>query len=84
MTSHQVLTPQHPAWNRFAETLYEILENCGGCFGDLRTCNTLLDDSPFHKEATLAYFEKNGGYCDCEVLINVDKLQEKPAPEKVT
>ena len=23
-------------------------------------------------EATLAYFEDHGGYCDCEILMNVD------------
>jgi hypothetical protein len=24
-------------------------------------------------EVSLAYFEDHGGYCDCEILLNVDR-----------
>jgi len=26
---------------------------------------------------SLAYFEEHGGYCDCEILFNVDRPQEE-------
>ena len=28
-------------------------------------------DEPFDIPASLAYFDSNGGYCDCEILFNV-------------
>ena len=82
MTSNEILTPQHPLWDNFAEMLYGLLESC---YGDFRTCRALLEDTPFDTEATLTYFEEHGGHCDCEVLANVDTAAKKePVPGELT
>jgi Protein of unknown function (DUF2695) len=31
---------------------------------------------------SLAYFEEHGGYCDCEVLMNVDPYEDDTAEEQ--
>ena len=41
------------------------------CDHDHRRCREiLLKYENIDIEATIKYFEKNGGYCDCEVLFN--------------
>jgi Protein of unknown function (DUF2695) len=41
----------------------------------------LLEARGFDVEASVALFEKRGGYCDCEVLFNVDGGLETPERE---
>lgn len=33
----------------------------------------ILKSMGFNVAGTLRYFEKHGGYCDCEILFNVDR-----------
>jgi Protein of unknown function (DUF2695) len=68
------LTPEHNLWHTFCAELYARLgyEVPGRCQGDHRNTVTLLDELGFHRSTTLAFFEVNGGYCDCEVLFNVE------------
>jgi uncharacterized protein DUF2695 len=68
------LTTEHPAWDDFCSALYERLggDVPGRCEDDHRHSRALLEQVGFDAETTLVYFEHRGGYCDCEVLINVD------------
>jgi hypothetical protein len=34
-------------------------------------------------EASLQYFRNHGGYCDCEILMNVDRPREAATKEDV-
>ena len=79
-----VMTPDHPAWEEF----YERLSGPEGCnfqkhpSDDLTfTCDgsikrpkatKILHDMGADVEASLDYFCANGGYCDCEIILNVD------------
>lgn len=81
-----LMTPEHPQWNEFIalllgeEGMNAHQEDERGwvwtCYGgnDKRFATAVLEkhfpevDVP----ATLAFFEENGGYCDCEIFFNVD------------
>lgn len=77
-----LMTPEHESWDEFCERLggpegCDFQEKGWKCKGgtDKTFATAILKkyypdvDVP----ATLAYFEDNGGYCDCEILFNVDK-----------
>lgn len=76
------MTPEHSNWDDFVERL-EGPEGCdfegGGntwkCRGgtDKTFATAILTDMGMDVEASLKYFEKHGGYCDCEILFNVDR-----------
>ena len=79
------IVPGHERWNEFVERL-EGPEGCwlrtnddGAVIGD---CDNGLERSTrilramgcnaAEVKVTLEYFRRHGGYCDCEVLLNVD------------
>ena len=80
-----IMTPQHPRWTEFAERL-EGPEGCNFRKGDndktIWTCSSKTDRplatailtamGDVDVVASLAYFEEHGGYCDCEILFNVN------------
>ena len=67
-----IMTPEHPRWNEFCDQLEKLLGRWG-CSGD-GLSRRLLIEMGCNVEASLAFFRDNGGYCDCEVLLNVDDL----------
>jgi hypothetical protein len=71
MNSPEVLTPEHELWGNFRETLDHIV--CQeGCDGSPQQARQLLGDVEYiDTEYTIAVFEQNGGFCDCEILSNV-------------
>jgi len=74
------ISPRHPRWEEFLDRLSGP-EGCNfrttwTCFGgtDKRHSRRVLAEmglSPRAIEASLAYFEDHGGYCDCEVVLNL-------------
>lgn len=85
MIPHRALTPNHHSWPRFYDLLCgpegcnfhengsgKTVWTCSGGF-DKRFAWTILTKyfprlDPF---LTMAFFEKNGGHCDCEIAFNV-------------
>jgi hypothetical protein len=83
----KVMSPGDPQWDRFYDLL-QGPEGCnfhkadvpGGftwtCDCDVErplTRKILEKYFPTHDVgASLAYFEQHGGYCDCEVIFNVE------------
>jgi hypothetical protein len=77
----EILTPESARWEQFTDRL-DSLGRIWGCDGDeieagaglvhglAKTVLTEMGDIDI--EATLAYFRDHGGYCDCEILMNVD------------
>jgi hypothetical protein len=69
-----VMTPEHEDWEIFCDLLVERL--------DLADCDaeSLVQSKSILKKyfpeininKSIKYFESHGGYCDCEVLMNVD------------
>lgn len=77
---NQTMTPEHPQWNDFCDRLGGD-EGCTftedlkwKCHHDYRFATKILDSiDGINTEQSIAYFRENGGYCDCEILFNVDK-----------
>ena len=86
-TTIDVMTPTHPRWGEFIQRL-EGPEGCNfheqedgrigwDCVGStdhpysIRIL-TAMGFSPESIAASRDYFRQHGGYCDCEILFNVE------------
>ena len=71
------LQPDHgnAAWDEFCEALWRAIAP-GRCMGDGAGrhyfARWLLAERGYDVEASLTLYETKGGYCDCEILLNVD------------
>jgi hypothetical protein len=75
----EIMGPQHSEWHKFRRLLREQLWEAGKS----NKC-PLMRSKPLASwilknhfpgidvPATLKFFETKGGYCDCEVLLNVN------------
>jgi Protein of unknown function (DUF2695) len=74
----ELMTTENPRWNEFADALDQMGAKFG-CDGDHRRyvhrhARTVMEDmGKIDIEGSLAYFRDHGGYCDCEILLNVDR-----------
>jgi len=89
LSRFEILTPESPRWDEFADALCEAIER-HDCDGDAQAAG-----SNAHRRAkqimaemggvdipeSLAFFESRGGYCDCEILLNVDNWSAIAAPK---
>lgn len=78
------MTPDHPKWSEFIERLcgsegcdfrgegLEAQWNCGGGRDQSKATAILKKMGNINIEESLDYFTKHGGYCDCEIVFNVD------------
>jgi hypothetical protein len=80
-----VMKPGHPQWRTFCNRLAgpEACDfkghptkgftwKCGG--GNDRSMATrILEDMGADVEASLTFFSHHGGFCDCEILFNLDR-----------
>ncbi len=79
----EIMTPTHPRWDEFIQRL-QGPEGCnfrkenGGitwnCPGGRQKpqARRILEDMEMDVDLSLAFFEERGGYCDCEVVFNVE------------
>jgi len=69
-----VLRPDSPRWGAFVEELESLLSKHGCAGGTSKRWATavMYRMGDIDVASTLAYFEDHGGYCDCEILLNVD------------
>ena len=68
----EIVTPDHKYWQAICIRLSDQL-NIHGCQGDLRYTEKILKSLPdMDVEETLELYRTYGGYCDCEVLMNVE------------
>ena len=83
----EILTPDSPRWETFIEGLESWLSENDGCDGDREHVHRCAK-AVMHKmgriniEASLSYFEDHGGYCDCEILLNVHEPLEDLTDEE--
>jgi hypothetical protein len=81
-----VMTPINPRWHEFCDKLAGDNYRCNGC---LRFENGTLNPDSFAVqilsemgnldiESSIAFFERHGGFCDCEILLNVQDSLKKP------
>jgi len=78
-----VLTPmQKTKWREFTRELAKLLKLAppkapgekftNKCDHTLRRARKLLRQQQFHVGSSLAYFRQHGGFCDCEIIWNVE------------
>lgn len=48
----------------------------GECDDTLRHAREFIRNKGLSEEALISWLESNGGYCDCEVLANVEQVLE--------
>jgi len=66
----EILTSDHELFVEFIERL-EAQVNASGCDHSTKKAAKILLDMGFDVEGSLATFEEEGGYCDCEIIFNV-------------
>lgn len=85
MTMSSLMTPENKRWEEFANLLFarckfegegeETKWHCAG--GEKKLGARAVLRKMGYKSAyiarSLAFFESQGGWCDCEILFNVDR-----------
>jgi Protein of unknown function (DUF2695) len=67
----QTMTTGHPMWDRFADSIVTLLE-AQECDNTLTISRELLVDMRiFDVDGSIEWLQDHGGFCDCEVLLNV-------------
>ena len=75
--SLEVLTPESAHWDKFADRLLRII-TADGCDGAQepnvhRYAKQIMNEmGSVDIPASIEFFQEHGGYCDCEILLNVD------------
>jgi hypothetical protein len=71
----QTMTTGHPMWNRLAESIATLLET-QECDNTLTISRKLLADMRIvDVDSSIAWLQDHAGFCDCEVLLNVDGVE---------
>ncbi len=75
---NNILTPKHKYWSALRYRLDQIVNTyiegkpVFKCKHDLRHTTKILRSLPnIDVEGTLEFLKEQGGFCDCEVLMNV-------------
>ncbi len=67
----QILTADHELWEEF---VYRMGDTDYYCDHTTRNARAILEDlaniAPVDIQGTLDWFESQGGYCDCEIILN--------------
>ncbi len=75
-TSHaspEILTPKSSDWNKFTNALDAALHKYGCDGKTLRLARVIMTMMPgIDVDGSVAFFEEHGGFCDCEIFLNVD------------
>lgn len=68
----KIMNNQHPRWQNFLELVNILFEyNDRRCSGDSKFARFVLSREGVDIEKSIEYLQDNGGYCDCEILMNV-------------
>ncbi|WP_018478272.1 DUF2695 domain-containing protein [Pontibacter roseus] len=64
--------------DQFRELFYYLDEQLQqeGCDDTLSLTESYLDEQGIEYEEVVSWLEENGGYCDCEVIANVEERFE--------
>jgi Protein of unknown function (DUF2695) len=69
----EILTPNSDRWKTFILAVEAAVE-VAGCDGEKQrhAKRIMTDMGNVDIPGSIEYFEAHGGYCDCEILMNVD------------
>jgi hypothetical protein len=80
MTKLETLTTKSPRWDEFAGKLSQSVLRVKNCRHDYQhAIGVMTAMGGVDIEASLAYCRDHGGYCDCEILFNVECDEEDSA-----
>jgi Protein of unknown function (DUF2695) len=69
----EIMTPENPRWSEFTAQLGDAINRHRCNSVDTRLAQRLLTSMKcVDVEASIEYFRDHGGYCDCEILMNVE------------
>jgi hypothetical protein len=73
-----ILTPENPRWDEFICALADAVtqRGCSGTSHRHHAKKVMADMGDVDIAESLAFFESHGGYCDCEILFNVEPDEE--------
>lgn len=88
----EILDKNHPKYEDFMDELFEEVDfrelehgeitwNCNSTMKITRKILKRIGNIDIAK--TIAYFESHGGYCDCEVCLNVEKKLKNNVEKKL-
>jgi|HubBroStandDraft_3_1064219.scaffolds.fasta_scaffold1710055_1 hypothetical protein len=66
-----IMTPEHPRWDEFCSELDHSIA-CDQCYDECAGAREILTKYAVDIDASVEYFREHGGFCDCEILMNVD------------
>lgn len=71
-----IMNKTDPRWRKFIDMLSKAIERNGCDATTLTQSKKILKEhfSDIDIEGTVEYFEGRGGFCDCEVIYNVDRI----------
>jgi len=69
------MTVEHEQWDDFIDSLLDA----GGCDGTdafpiTRRILAEMGLTPTEVEQSISYYRQHGGFCDCEIVLNVDQF----------
>jgi hypothetical protein len=71
----QIMTTGHPMWDHFAESIATLL-GTQECDNTLTISRELIADMRmFDIDSSMEWLQDHAGFCDCEVLLNVDGVE---------
>lgn len=81
----QIMTPTHSRWREFVgrlggpEACDWTADDTWRCSGGHDYARAILEDiGGIDVDASIAFFEEQGGRCDCTILLNVDLDPDDP------
>ena len=80
----ETITHEHPLFNRLMYFIHLNIKSTGGCIHTfsnfISACKDFKEFSGIEVDYknTLEYLKSHGGFCDCEIMLNVP-LREEPA-----
>jgi len=67
----EIMNKRHPRWKNFLELVHILLGYNGPCSSELTLAKFVLEREGVDVEKSIEYLQDNGGFCDCEILMNV-------------
>ena len=68
----EILTPKSNRWETFTDALDRSVA-VKGCDGHRWAKLIMAEMGNIDISASLAFFQRHGGHCDCEILMNVGR-----------
>jgi malonyl CoA-acyl carrier protein transacylase len=81
--NRRAVRDQFPIGVPVLKSLFDHLDaqlSTGECDDTLRFAREFIAGNGLSEELIVGWLEKNGGYCDCEALNNVEEIVEDAAP----